>query len=207
MVGALLARSLREAGVRVGVMKPYVSGGWGDVRALKSAAGLQEPLSVLAPAFFRYPLAPAASALRGFGPRPAAWRGVLRAFRRLRRRFPFLVVEGIGGVLVPLEGRLTVGDLARRLKLPVWLVARPGLGTINHVLLSLEALRRRGVRVERVVLSGFSGRTAAEKTNPAMLRRLTDQKVFILPKVTANVRRALVGRWSAEIKRKWKGAV
>jgi len=181
VVAALLAESLRRRGVRVGVLKPYMSGGWDDARTLKKAAGVDEPLDEIAPVFFDDPLAPAAAPLRGKRLRSAA--AVLRAFRAQARKYDFLVVEGIGGVLVPLDDRRTVADLARRLKLPVWLVARPGLGTLNHVLLSLEALRRRGLSVTRIVLSGWTGRTLAEKTNPALLRRLTKIPLTLLPPI------------------------
>jgi malonyl-CoA O-methyltransferase len=65
-----------------------------------------------------------------------------------------LVVEGAGGVLAPLNERASVADLMLRLGLPVVLVARTTLGTINHTLLSLEALRARGLGVAGVVLDG-----------------------------------------------------
>ncbi len=65
-----------------------------------------------------------------------------------------LVVEGAGGVLVPLTGNAFVIDLARELELPVILVARSTLGTINHTLLSLEAIRRRGLVLAGVVVNG-----------------------------------------------------
>ncbi len=68
-----------------------------------------------------------------------------------------LVVEGAGGVLVPLGGRATMADLMARLGLPALLVARTALGTINHTLLSLEALRSRGVAVGGVVMVGDGG--------------------------------------------------
>jgi malonyl-CoA O-methyltransferase len=66
----------------------------------------------------------------------------------------FLVVEGAGGLLVPLDGTTLMIDLAARLGLPIVLAARTGLGTINHTLLSLEALRHRGLPVAGVVFSG-----------------------------------------------------
>jgi len=65
-----------------------------------------------------------------------------------------LVVEGAGGVLVPVQGEMMMVDLIARFALPVVLVARSGLGTINHTLLSLEALRARGVPVAGVILNG-----------------------------------------------------
>ena len=72
----------------------------------------------------------------------------------LPARDRFLVVEGAGGLLVPLDGATLMIDLAARLGLPIVLAARTGLGTINHTLLSLEALARRGLPVAGVVFSG-----------------------------------------------------
>ena len=79
----------------------------------------------------------------------------------------FLVVEGAGGLLVPLDGTTLMIDLVARLGLPVVLAARTGLGTLNHTLLSLEALHRRGLRVAGVVFSG-----ADNPRNLETIRRL-----------------------------------
>ncbi len=76
---------------------------------------------------------------------------VATAYRRLAGRHQGVLVEGAGGVLVPLNGRETMLDLMRRLNLPVVLAARPGLGTINHTLLSLQCLRGAGLRVLGIV--------------------------------------------------------
>ena len=72
----------------------------------------------------------------------------------LPARDRFLVVEGAGGLLVPLDGATLMIDLAARLGLPIVLAARTGLGTLNHTLLSLEALARRGLPVAGVIFSG-----------------------------------------------------
>jgi dethiobiotin synthetase len=76
-----------------------------------------------------------------------------RAFRRLSRAHDVVVVEGAGGVLVPLNDRQTMLDLMIRLRLPILLVARPGLGTLNHTLLSLQTLHGAGLTVLGVILN------------------------------------------------------
>ena len=84
-----------------------------------------------------------------------------------------MVVEGVGGLLCPLAEGTTVADLAVALDLPTVVVARRGLGTLNHTLLTVEAARLRGLRLAGVVLNG-SEPTAdpiAEQTNPAELAR------------------------------------
>lgn len=75
------------------------------------------------------------------------------AYRQALARHERLVVEGVGGLLVPLNRRLLLLDLVAELQIPVLLVARSGLGTINHTLLSLEALRRRGLEPVGVICS------------------------------------------------------
>ena len=75
------------------------------------------------------------------------------------------MVEGAGGVLAPLSLRRTMVDLMRALALPVVLVARPGLGTLNHTLLSLRELRRAGLQVRGIVLN------AAQRSRPGLIER------------------------------------
>jgi dethiobiotin synthetase len=112
-------------------------------------------------------------AARGAGIRISLPR-IRQAFRRLARLHDIVVVEGAGGVLVPLDDRLTMLDLMVDLGLPVLLVARPGLGTINHTLLSLHALRRAGRTVVGVVFnSACPGRQGAiERDNRQTIERM-----------------------------------
>jgi len=198
VVACLLVRVLRRRGIRVGVMKPYLSGGWGDAVRLKRAAGVEDSLQEISPVFYSKPLAPAVGYLaRQNGKAGSVIRGedfyrperdrlppfstVWSDFQKLGRRCDFLVVEGLGGALAPVDDKRLVADVARRFKLPVWVVARASLGTINHSLLTVEALRRRGVKVDRIILNNFRGRGLAEKTNPAVLSRFSQCVVDHLP--------------------------
>lgn len=183
VVSCLLADSLRRSGVRVGVMKPYAAGTWGDTDALIAAAGGALSRREVTPVFYERPLSPAVRDLSGAPDVRAEFRRMERAFGSLRRRFPFLVVEGIGGALCPLGGGWTAMDLAVGCGLPVWVVARPSLGTLNHTLLTLEVFLSRGLPVERIILSGWRGRTQAERTNPELLTQLTGLPVHLLPLV------------------------
>ena len=84
-----------------------------------------------------------------------------------------LIVEGVGGLLVPFSGGYSVRDLARELRLPLVLVARPGLGTINHTLLTLEAARAAGLSVARVILNPWPAEPdAIERSNRATIADL-----------------------------------
>lgn len=96
------------------------------------------------------------------------------------------VLEGVGGVRVPLATRedgsvAEVIDLVADLGLPAVVVARSGLGTLNHTSLTVEALERRDVSVRGIVLNEYEGATVAERTNPAELERMTGVSVATLP--------------------------
>lgn len=196
VVSCLLAEALRGAGLSVGVMKPYAAGGWEDSRALQKAAGSAQPLEEITPVYFKKPLAPG---VRANPDGKSEFSRILKIFRGVRARHQALVVEGIGGVLVPLAGRLTAVDLAKRLALPVWVVARPSLGTLNHTLLTVEALRRRGLPVRRIVLSAYTGADEAQRTNPRLLARLTGLPITLLPEIrNASHRRRLLSSWTKE---------
>ena len=153
-VASALLSLLADRGLRPAPFKPYESGcvrleAPADALALRAAAGSDDALERICVHRFRAPLAPGVAARR-LGRRPDL-RPVLAAYRSFAGRS--LVAEGAGGLLVPLDPRHDVVDLIALLRLPVVLVARAGLGTLNHTGLSLELLRRRGITVRAVVLS------------------------------------------------------
>ncbi|MBI3292951.1 MAG: dethiobiotin synthase [Elusimicrobia bacterium] len=105
-----------------------------------------------------------------FPPEPINLSFLAQAFGRLGQRHPVMVVEGVGGLMVPLTAQLSGIDLIQAIGLPVLVVARAGLGTLNHTLLTVEALERRGIPILGVLLNGRRGHSAAERTNPNVLR-------------------------------------
>lgn len=94
---------------------------------------------------------------------------------------PVGVVEGIGGLRVPLADDREVVDLVADLSVPALVVARSGLGTLNHTALTVEALEHRGCPVEGIVCNEYEGTSVAERTNPGMLAEMTDCPVWTLP--------------------------
>ena len=174
VIAAALVLSRRAAGVDAVGFKPAESGiGEGEVAdsaVLAAASGLSEPLADPV-ARLAEPLAPAVAAERaGVTLDPAAIEARIAALRDAGRS---LVVEGAGGLLVPLAWGYTALDLAARVGLHAVVVGRAGLGTLNHVQLTADALARRGVPVRAVVLNGRAPvPDLAEATNPAALRRL-----------------------------------
>lgn len=145
---------LADAGLRSAAMKPYESGclDWhrpADALALKAAARCDDPLDRVCLYRYRAPLAPGvAAARRKETPSFARVLDVARSFGGRP-----LVIEGAGGLFVPIDAQRDIIDLIETLNIPVLLVARAGLGTLNHTGLSLEALARRAVPVLAVLLT------------------------------------------------------
>ncbi len=194
---ALLAEA-RAGGLDAIGMKPAQSGEApgepSDAERLVAACEGAEPLEAVCPYRFAAPLAPAVAArLEG---RAVSMGRILDAARALAARHPAILVEGAGGLLVPLTERETYADLAVALGLPVVLVARAGLGTVNHVALTVEALRRRGLALAAIVLN----RTVpvddpSVPHNAAEIARLTGcEPVATLPHVSDIASRAAILR-------------
>ncbi|HEY7115331.1 MAG TPA: dethiobiotin synthase [Tepidisphaeraceae bacterium] len=178
IAGAIAAHFLRQ-NLRVAVSKPVATGCvWRreglvseDAEFLASCADARFPLDLICPQRYKEPLAPAVAADRA--KQPLDWDAIDRSLRLMTRESDVIVVEGVGGVLVPLDNQHTVLDLARWLNLPAVVVARPGLGTINHTLLTVETLRRAGVSVAGVVINRYPAESAsiAEESNPRIIER------------------------------------
>ena len=174
VVAAALVTALRQRGVRAIGFKPVETGVTGDsaadsdtlARASEDGHPLARPLLQLQEA-----LAPAMAAERA---------GVVldpdhieERIRQLRQQGYSLVVEGAGGVMVPLCWDYTVLDLAQACDLDAVVVARPGLGTLNHVAMTVMMLRSREIPVRGIVLNGRSATPdLAESTNPEALSRM-----------------------------------
>jgi dethiobiotin synthetase len=177
--GEAIAAALAERGERVAVFKPAVSGldayrepgAEPDHALLRRAAGSDQADDEIAPYRFDPPVSPHLGAELA-GERIVVER-LLATARAAAARADFLVCEGVGGLLVPLTLRYLVRDLASDLGLPLVVVARPGLGTINHTLLTIEAARAAGIEVGRVVLTPWPDEpSAVERSNRQAIRRL-----------------------------------
>ncbi len=151
VVTAAIAAAAMRAGRTVGVVKPAQTGDESDVDSVRRLAG---PAVAVALASFPDPLAPLAAA-RVAGLPPLRLNDVVAAVGRIPG--DIVLVEGAGGLLVSLGDGWTVADLAAALGAPVVVVARAGLGTLNHTALTLEALQRRGLRA-RVVIGAWPSR-------------------------------------------------
>lgn len=164
-VASLIARQLSSAGARVGVYKPVCSGAvfdehgrarWDDIDRLRDSVRDRWPDGALSddaicPQRFLAPLAPPLAARREG--RSVNVEQLCRGADWWTGRAEVLIVEGAGGLLSPVSETQDVADVAQELSYPLIVVARCGLGTINHSLLTVEAARRRGLRVVGIVLN------------------------------------------------------
>jgi dethiobiotin synthetase len=159
VVASVIAASLRERGERVAVFKPVVTGidehdgAPPDHELLRSSAHSDQQPDEIAPYRFGPPVSPhLAARLAGVNVEPAR---LVEGAARAATGADALIVEGVGGLAVPLSEGYLVRDFAADLGLPIVVVAHPGLGTINHTLLTLDAARAAGLDVAGVVLTNW----------------------------------------------------
>lgn len=190
VTAAALVAALASSGRRVAAFKPAVTGlddepgPFGrDHELLAAVASAGQTPEEVAPYRFGPPLSPhLAAELAGVEISP---RRLLDHARAQAARAELLVCEGVGGLLVPLTPDFLIRELAVELGLPVVVVARPGLGTINHTLLTLEAARSVGLRVVAVVFTPWPDREQAiHRSNLATVARLGRVRCLTLPEIT-----------------------
>ncbi len=175
-----LVRGLRSRGVEVGVFKPIETGvgreGPLDAIALRQAAEVDDDLSDICPLQFSLPAAPNVAAEHEG--RKVDLRALEQAYARIRARHEFVIVEGAGGLLVPLNDEFDMADLAREFELPLLLVTRTALGTINHTLLSIHEIESRTQALAGVILSHATGELSpADDANLSHLRRVLGSRI------------------------------
>jgi dethiobiotin synthetase len=189
VAGAIL-KTINFLGFKACGMKPVESGCGreGDVLIpydgmfLKQIAHIDEPITLITPCCFQSPLAPlAASDLEKTGVRITE---IKKAFNKLTKKYDAVVVEGIGGLMVPIKKDYSVVELAKEFWLPLIVVAKPGLGTINHIMLTVNYALKEGLEVAGVIInySQPPENSLAEKTNPKLLEQICPVPIIgILP--------------------------
>ena len=162
---------LKKAGHDVGVFKP-VQSGVGDAEFLKHRLGLADTLREINPCFAKEPLSPHL-AMKRAGVKVVPSR-LVDAFKCLAARHEIMLVEGAGGLLVPVVGEYMMADLARELDAQLVIVARLGLGTINHTLLTIREAQRQCIRIAGILFCDTTGlkHGIPEKTNPQAVAEL-----------------------------------
>ncbi len=195
VIAAGLTAALRQTGVQAVYFKAVQSGCptengrllATDAQLAQTMARLDEPLALLTPVTLELPLAPAvAAAMAGV---TVDLEVIAQAYRELAGRYSFVVVEGAGGLYVPLvDNEFLVLDLARWLNLPALVVARPGLGTINHTVMTVKTLEHAGLTVAGIILNQYPDRpNLAARTNPGVIEAISGRPILAKVPVIAEL--------------------
>lgn len=185
VISCALGLALRKKGIDVGVMKPFQCAG-DDTDFLIDTLDIKDEKELVNPYFAKEPVAP----LVAFKKERIKidLEKVFSAYRELEKRHQFLIVEGAGGLLVPIKEKYLVADLIRDLDIPAIVVARAGLGTLNHTLLTQRYAFDYGIKIKGIILNGFRGKTLAEKTNPEALKKFLDVPLLAVIPFVKNVK-------------------
>jgi adenosylmethionine-8-amino-7-oxononanoate aminotransferase len=173
VITAGLAAVFREQGIKTGVMKPIQTGPLIDTKFLKKISGVKDPLSLITPHHLSHPLAPLVAAqLEG---KEIKIEKIKSAYQKISSFYQLTLVEGIGGLLVPIKKNYLVVDLIKELNLPLLIVARASLGTINHTLLTIRQAEIAGIEIIGIILNNSESKKAGicEKTNPEVIEKLS----------------------------------
>ncbi|MHC4644258.1 MAG: dethiobiotin synthase [Planctomycetota bacterium] len=172
LIAGAIAGILTEDGLKVGVFKPIATGcrrDWegvisDDTEFLSRCANSELPLSTITPVGYLTPAAPIVSAAREG--RSIEFSRIAGAYEDTCRHSDLVLVEGIGGVRVPLTVEFDLLDLAAEFDLPLVIVTRPNLGTINHTLMTIDSVRAAHLKIAGVVINGYDATRAevAEET-------------------------------------------
>jgi dethiobiotin synthetase len=186
VVTAGLLATLRKRGYDIGLMKPFQTDfieAEGrllspDLEFVLKFVDLETDYDLMNPIRLREPLAPSVAAeVEGV---EIDLTKVDRAYEELLELHQGLIVEGAGGLMVPLAKNFLTPDLVKSFELPIIIVARPNLGTINHTVLTVKVARELGIKVLGVIINGLKEAEAgvAEKTNPEVIAELADVPIL-----------------------------
>lgn len=150
-ITALLGIFLKRSGIEVGAMKPISTGGREDAVFLKKHLNLDDPIETINPIYFDTPMSPNVAAQISDCPIEIA--KIFDSFSLLKSKYDVLLVEGIGGVMVPIKENYFVRDMIKDLDLSSIIVSRSSLGMLNHLFLTYESLEKYHLDIAGVVLN------------------------------------------------------
>lgn len=174
VITAGICRILRSKCYDIGVMKPISTGGRDDAIFLKKQLGLNTSLDLINPFYFRHPIAPLFAAQLEH--KTIHIPKILSDYHTLKKSHQGVIVEGAGGLLVPLKQNYLMADLIRDMKLPLIIVARPTLGTINHTLLTINSAREYKLNIKGFIVNYYAKNIKkgwTEKLSPVVIERIS----------------------------------
>ena len=185
IVTAAIAWNLKQAGRKVGVMKPIQTGaivsGPTDIEFVQKLIGDDGLVEYSCPYTFADPVAPLVASM--LSDERIDIRRIKDSYKKLKENNETVIVEGAGGMLVPILEDYFMSDLALDLDIPILIVTRPNLGTLNHTLLTLEYAKRKGLEVAGIVISNYPWDPGIpEQTNPELILSMTGVNILgVLP--------------------------
>ncbi|MFB5188690.1 dethiobiotin synthase [Alicyclobacillus fastidiosus] len=199
LVGGGIVGALRARGIDIGVFKPMQSGhlaidSAGDATRLKRLSGVRDGLEMICPFSYEEPLAPRLAMQRA--KQKVTLDDIMTHYHTMQKRHHHLLVEGAGGLVVPYTSDALVADCAAVMNLPIIVIARSNLGTVNHAALTVAYAKARGLHVGGIIVNGY-GRTqpvgTAEEHNPDMIREITGIDVLgVIPWLGSNPMEAVI---------------
>ena len=181
VVTAGLLSLFRKYRLDVGVMKPIETGvtreTLSDAEFLIKTAGTDDSLADVSPVRFKTPASPLQASR--IEKRPIDIKLIRQKFQHLADKHEYMLVEGVGGILAPITEKYLVIDLIRELRLPLIVVCRHALGTINHTLLTLKTAQAEGITIRGVIFNQTTPKNSAiEKVQPALVSELTEVPIL-----------------------------
>lgn len=188
-VTALIVKTMRQAGYDAGYYKAAISGAptvaASDAGFVNKFADIHEPEDMILSYLYQHAVSPhLAAKLEGH---PLEKEVILKAWKRVTEAYPYVTMEGSGGIVCPLrwdaEQHVILDDLVVKLGLPVLVVADAGLGTINAVVLTIEHLRMRQLSVAGIIFNNSHPNSFMEEDNAMMVKELTgvDVVAYVQP--------------------------
>ncbi|PKL46133.1 MAG: dethiobiotin synthase [Planctomycetes bacterium HGW-Planctomycetes-1] len=204
LIAGAVAKILSQKGKKTGVFKPIATGCKKtrqglvseDAEFLKRCTNTELGLEIINPVKFAKPAAP--FACEKAENRKTDFVKIAVAYGQICSKNDYVIVEGIGGIRVPITKEIDVLELAKAFSLPVVIVARSKLGTINHTLLTIDAVRQAGLSLAGVIINGYDEKTKdfAEKTNTRIIQKLGKVKILtVVPfDKKTNMKKFIIGR-------------
>jgi dethiobiotin synthetase len=178
-IAGAIANWFHRRGKKVAVLKPVATGCVRrreglvseDAEFLAACAASHHPLDLICPQRYAEPLAPSVAAKRAR--QPLDWEAIQRSIRIMSADSDVMIVEGVGGIMVPMDEKHLVLDFAKMIDVPAVVVARAALGTINHTLLTINALRGAKVPLAGVVINRYPTDSpgTVEETSPREIEK------------------------------------
>lgn len=187
-ISSLIVKKLRADGINAGYYKAVLSGAEihgediipGDCRIVCEASGLESDYKKMVSYTLKNPFSPhLASRLENI---PISFKKIENDYKSIAKEYDFLLCEGSGGIVCPIsfdDNKIMLEDVVKMTELPVIIVARAGLGTINHTVMTVSYIRNLGIDIKGIVLNNFDEFSLMHNDNKKVIERLTGIKNIV----------------------------